>query len=179
MRVDEGMDTGPILAQKAIEVGENTTTGELEAVLAEEGASLLVKTLLEYMSGEIVPAAQDSTKATTAPRIKKEDSPINWRKPANELHNQVRAMNPWPVASAFFRNQEVKIWRTETVSGNIGDFEGQGPGMIVAAGKDNLVVECEPKSFLKLKELQLPNRKRISARDFVNGTQLRIGESFR
>jgi methionyl-tRNA formyltransferase len=87
-------------------------------------------------------------------------------------------MNPWPVASTSFRDQNVKIWRTEMVSWNKPNFEQEEPGTIVGAAKDNLVVECESRSFLRLTELQLPNRKRVSARDFLNGTQSRIGERF-
>lgn len=177
MKIDQGMDTGDILSQAAVSVGENTTGEELEDILALKGAELLIETIPGYAEGEIQARPQNHEQASYAPRIKKEDARIDWNRPAPQIHNRIRAFNPWPTAVADFRGARVKIWRSQKMKENGEDLRPSGRvGTIAAVGKDKIVVECGRKTFLSLKELQLPNRKRVSARDFVNGTSLRPGE---
>jgi methionyl-tRNA formyltransferase len=176
MKIAEGMDTGDILAKLEIPVDENATTGDLERVLGREGACLLVRTIPAYISTEIQPLPQEEALATYAPRITKEHALIDWNKPAFTLHNQVRALNPWPVTTARFRDQWVKIWRSEK-SGDRAP-EASRPGQIIGVRHEGLEVVCGEATLLVLKEVQQEGRRRISARDFANGVKLAAGECF-
>jgi len=176
MRIDEGMDTGDILSQKTVPVPKDMCTGELEEVLAKEGANLLSETLGGYVRGEISPLPQGEKNVSFAPRISKEDARVRWDRNALSVHNLVRAMNPWPVAFALFRDQRVKIWKT-TVSGEPpGAPLDVRDGTLVCVEKEQIVVRCSGPSYLSLLTLQLPNRQQVSAGDFINGTQLKVGE---
>jgi methionyl-tRNA formyltransferase len=164
MKIDEGMDTGDILSQVAVPVSEDMTAGELEPVLARKGAELLVQTIPGYEKGEIRPRSQDHTQVTYAPRIKKEDGRIDWNRTAESIHNLVRGLNPWPAAFATFRRERLKIWRTTKLEQAVASvFLGGQSGMVVAV-ENKIIVECGEQTFLSLLELQLPNRKRVSAR---------------
>lgn len=179
MKIDEGMDTGDILSQVTITVGENVTGGELEDILAHQGAELLIRTIPPYALGEMQPQPQDVKGATYAPRITKQEAEIDWNRSAPEIHNWIRALDPWPTAWTRFGDKKVKIWRSEKV-GELGrDLRPLGrPGAILALGKDRIIVECGGKTFLSLRELQLPSRARLSARDFVNGVSPGLGDLF-
>ena len=179
MKIDEGMDTGDIVSQGTVAVEENTTQGELEDLLAHKGAELLIQTLPPYAKGEIDLQPQDHEKATYAPRIVKQDAHIDWNQSAQEIHDWIRALNPWPTASALFRGMQVKVWRSIRVGESRLALSPAGrPGAILALGENEIIFECGQKTFLSLKELQLPNRARVSARDFVNGVNLRVGDLF-
>ena len=176
MRIDEGMDTGDVLTQRTVAVSDMVTTGELEATLAKEGASLLMETIGGYLSGDIRSQPQSQEQVSYAPRISKEDARISWNEAACRVHNRVRAMNPWPCAFTRFRDQELKIWRTAVADELAGIDQGSPVGAVTEINRDRIVVRCAGPSYLSLITLQLPNRKRVSAGDFVNGTQLRVGE---
>lgn len=180
MRIDEGMDTGDILSQAEIPIGENVTAGEVEDLLARKGAELLVQTLPAHARGQIRPQAQDGSKASYAPRLRREDGLINWSRQADQIHDKIRGLNPWPVAFSAFRNQKLRIWRSEK-AGPSGAGEPalpRDPGEVLATSRSGIVVQCGKESLLTLKELQLPNRKRLPAWDFANGVNLKAGEIF-
>lgn len=176
MKIDQGMDSGDTLTCRQIAIGENTTRGELEQRLAQEGARLLLETIPGYLSGEIRPQPQEHQKATFAPRISKEDGKIDWNSSASQIHNRIRACNPWPGATAAFRGQPLKIWESRLVRDRSAGKEVQ-PGQVVEAAPEGLTVCCSQQTLLRLTWLQPPNRKRISAGDFINGFQPRLGES--
>lgn len=178
MKIDAGMDTGDMLTRRVVKISPTVTAGELADVLAEAGADLLVETLEGYMEGTIVPVKQDSEQATYAPRLKKEDGRIDWERRAVTLHNQVRGLNPWPGAYFSWRDMEIKLWSTRIGPSRIGRSECS-PGTVKQVDKDGIVVECGNCSELILLELQLPNRKRVSALDFINGTAVAPGDCFR
>ena len=179
MKIDEGMDTGDIVSQGTVAIEENTTQGELEDLLAHQGAQLLIQTLPPYAKGEMRPQPQDHKKATYAPRMAKQEAQIDWNRSAPEIHNWIRALNPWPTAAAHFQGEKVKIWRSRRVEEIEGDSRPSGrPGVILALGPDEIIVECGQTTLLSLGELQLPNRARVSARDFVNGVKPRVGDLF-
>jgi len=179
MKIDEGMDTGDIVSQDTVDVEENTTQGELEDLLAHKGAQLLIETLPPYAKGELRPQPQDHDKATYAPRMAKQDAQIDWNRSAPEIHNWIRALNPWPTAAAHFHGKKVKIWCSQQVGEGEADSRPAGqPGAILELGQDEIIVECGQETLLSLRELQLPNRARISARDFVNGVNPRVGDLF-
>jgi len=171
MKIDAGMDTGDILSIDKVPIPLEITAGELESILAKKGAELLVPTLKRYISGEVQPTPQPESGVSIAPRIRKEDGRLNWGKPAREVHDRIRAMNPWPGAAAEWKETPIKIWRS---------LPGQGsgsPGSILGFAEAGVEVACGEGSVY-LCELQLPNRSRVAARDFVNGQQPRVGECF-
>ena len=179
MKIDEGIDTGDILSQVSLPVEEDTTAGELEDVLAHQGAELLIHTIPLYAEGKIQSQSQDDEQATYAPRLGKEDAQIDWNRSGPQIHDWVRALNPWPTATANFRNEKVKIWRTARVKEVPRGVSSSGrPGEILTLGKEEIIVECGQKTFLSVLELQLPNRKRVLARDFINGMNPKVGDLF-
>ncbi|MFH1965552.1 MAG: methionyl-tRNA formyltransferase [Acidobacteriota bacterium] len=176
MKIDKGMDNGDVLAMKEVPVPPTATAGYMEKVLASEGAGLLVNTVIEYSMGRIKPVKQDHEKATYAPKLSKKDGIINWDRPSSEIHNQIRAMNPWPGSVTSFRGGrlEVKIWKSE-VSDRKTDY-GTSPGTICSLDHEGVEVACGSETSLKVREVQLCGRSRISAYDFVNGCRVIAGE---
>ena len=179
MKIDEGMDTGAIVSQSRLAVGSDTNAAELEEALAHRGAELLIQTLPGYASGEIQALAQDGEQATYAPRIGKKGVRIDWNWPDLQIHNWVRALNPRPAATADFRGEKVKIWRTSRVKEREQDTEGAGsPGAIRSLDHHQIIVACGGETCVAVEELQMPNRKRISAGEFINGMKPEVGDSF-
>jgi methionyl-tRNA formyltransferase len=111
MRMDEGLDTGAILAQRAIPINPEDTTGTLTPKLATVAAELMIETLPPILAGEIEPQPQDHTRATLFKQIKKEEGLIDWSHPAVEIVRRVRAFNPWPSAFTFWNGAQLKILR--------------------------------------------------------------------
>lgn len=166
MRMDEGLDTGPMLLERALPIGPDETAGELSLRLSQLTAALLVQALSHV--SDLVPRAQDATAATLAPPLTREDGLLDWTRPAQALHNQVRALQPWPGTVAGLRGEPFKLRRARPV-------EGAGlPGEIIEAG-DRLCIACG-EGALEVLEAQLPNRKPLGARDLINGARLRVGE---
>jgi methionyl-tRNA formyltransferase len=166
MRIDAGLDTGDILLKAETEIGPTEDAVELGRRLAAMGATLLVETLAGLAAGSIIPEKQDSSRATYAPVLKKEDGWIDWNRPAGEIHNRVRGLQPWPGAHTRFRGQALHIWKSR---------RGDRPGAAAPAGRFAALkpplVACGSGS-LELIEVQLEGRKRIPASDFVNGQRL-------
>ncbi len=171
MRIDAGMDTGDILSIEKVPISLEITAGELETILSREGAELLVPTLKRYVAGDVQPTPQPELGVSVAPRIRKEDGRLDWSKTARQVHDRIRAMNPWPGAVAKWKGEVIKIWCSSPGQGN------GSPGTILGFPPKGVEVACGEGS-IHLSEVQLPNRSRISARDFVNGQQPRIGERF-
>ena len=162
MRIDAGLDTGDILLKRETEIGAEENAVDLGRRLAVMGADLLVETLAGIAAGAIVPEKQDSSRATYAPLLRKEDGLIDWALPAGEIHNRVRGLQPWPVAYTRFRGQTLHIWKSRVSEAD-------------RASVRPLVVKCGA-GALELLELQLEGRKRVSAADFANGQRLTENE---
>ena len=175
MKIDVGMDTGDMLSQCELPIDENATTGEVEDLLAAEGARLLVETIPAYASGAVAPCPQDSRLASQAPRIKKEEGRIDWSSGALALHNRIRAFNPWPGTFSLLRGQAVKVWRSRYLDS--ARIDGT-PGQVAAVSREGVTVACGAGSAILLIETQLPGRNRNSAFDMANGVKLKLGESF-
>ena len=169
MRIDAGLDTGDMLLKRSTEIGPNENAVELGARLAAMGADLLVETLASLAAGAIVPQKQDSSQATYARLLKKEDGIVDWSLPAQAIHNRVRGLQPWPGACTTFRGQPLHIWKSRPAP----DPGHPPPGRISAVKP--LVVSCGS-GALELIEVQLEGRKRISAADFANGQRLTENE---
>lgn len=173
MLMDEGLDTGAILTQRAtrIEPADNAQT--LHDRLARIGAELLMETLPGYVAGTIQPRPQPSEGSVYARKITKDDGRIDWKLPARTLWNRVRAFTPWPSAytqvSVPPAPYLLKIWEVEVV-----DKQGT-PGEILAVGGNELVIACGEQS-LRVLSLQKEGKKRMAVRDFLAGNELSPGQ---
>ncbi len=167
MRIDAGLDTGEMLLKAETSIGPDEDAVGLKHRLAPLGADLLVRTLDELAAGKIVPEKQDSSQATYAPILKKEDGLIDWSWPAAQIDCLIRGFQPWPGAYSTFRGQRIHIWSAKPA---IHKKLGQ-PGSLHAIDRQ-LLVACGEDTALELRELQLEGRKRITADAFRNGQRL-------
>jgi methionyl-tRNA formyltransferase len=174
MQMDEGMDTGPLLAVSRTPIDDNETAGELTARLSRLGAGLLRADLPRFLRGELVPEPQAHERATAAPPLKKEDGRVDWNRPAREIHNLVRGLNPRPGAFSWLDGRRVKLHRTRPLDPGPGDRE---PGCIVDAGAGTIRVACSP-GLLAIEELQLEGKRRMKAAELLSGNRLSAGDRF-
>lgn len=173
MKIDEGLDTGDILLQRAVEISKDDTTEALSERLSALGAELMVETLRALERGEIRPRPQDPTQATMAPMLKKEDGRIVWLLDAEEIARRVRGLRPWPGAYTAFRGKNCHIW--SAAPAGVPAPGELTPGSLLS-GDGKLRVVCGGGTLLEVRELQVAGRKRLSARDFLNGVRLSVGE---
>jgi len=170
MKMDPGLDTGPILTRKETPILPEDTAESLHDRLAQIGAELLVKTLPDYVAGKVVPQPQPQEGVSYAPRIKKEDGRIHWDQPARAIWNRVRGLRPWPGAYAVLpAGGMLKLWEVKVV-----DVSGP-PGEILESGKSGMVVGCA-KDALQILILQREGGRRMSASEFLTGCRLRVGD---
>ena len=167
MLMDVGLDTGDILQTAQTEIGENETSGELFDRLALLGGELIIKTLAALENGTVTPQKQDDSLATHTSKIDKALCPVDFNKSSNEVHNKVRGLNPWPVASAIIAGKRVKVYSTRLC-----DRSGE-PGTILSLKP--LIIACGSGS-VELRELQPEGKKRMTAEAFVAGHKLNIGD---
>jgi methionyl-tRNA formyltransferase len=171
MFIEPALDTGPILLQRKTPIGEKETAPELMQRLAGIGAELLGETLAQL--DDLTPRPQHDADATFAPVLTKEDGLIDWSQSAFEVERRIRGFQPWPNAYTTFNAKGLTIWSAEAST-----IANATPGEIVVAQRDELVVSCGGETSLKLIEVQPEARKRIAARDFINGMHLKVGDRF-
>jgi len=165
----DDLDAGDIILQREVPIHPDETAGDLEARLAREGAALLVEAVRLIVRGEAPRHSQDHTRATYVGRLKKEDGALEWSRPARELVNLIRAMNPWPSAYTTWRGRTLKVWRARP---------GQGsglPGEMLAADQEGMTVAAGEGAVV-LQEVQLEGGRRMSAEAFFIGHPVRPGE---
>ena len=172
MKIDAGLDTGDMLLKRELSIEDEDTTETLSAKLSTIGAELMVKTLRGLERGEIQPQAQDASQATLAPMLKKQDGRVDWTLAADEISRRVRAFQPWPVAATTFRGKLLRIWSARPM---VTAPRSQDPGAVFEQA-GSLLIACGDGTWLDVKELQLEGRKRVSAREFLNGAHLKPGE---
>lgn len=180
MRIDAAMDTGEILLQLKIPIGATETAANLSVRLAEAGAPLIEETLRGLMAGKISGRAQDSSKASYAPLLKREDGRIEWSRSAKEIFDRMRAFAPWPGAYTTFRGQTCHIWGEPASKENIkalGDKTSVTPGTLFPE-KDELYVVCGGATVLRALTIKVEGRKQVTAAEFANGARLKPGERF-
>ena len=171
MQIDEGLDTGAILLQRATPIAPDETAPQLLARLSTLGADLLSETLARL--DEITPRPQADEAATLAPILKREDGLLDWSLRAEEIERRVRGLQPWPNAFTQFRAQRLVIWHAVPLQS---DSAQNIPGTITRTHGDELVVACGAGTSLQLLEVQAEGRRRMSARDFLNGMRVQAGE---
>lgn len=172
MQMDAGMDTGPILAERAIQIDARETASQLSARLSRLGADLLSETLPKIERREIVPIAQDNASATYAPILKRENGLIGPQWTAREISNRVRGFEPWPGVFTTFRGQRLMIWSAEESHAGT----GARTGSVVSMSDSGITVACAENTALVVSELQIEGKRRMSARDFANGMRLHLDD---
>ncbi len=172
MAMDEGLDTGPVLARRAIAIAEDETAESLHDRLAVLGRDLLVETLPAIAAGTLRPEPQPEAGATYAHKIAKTDAEIDWREPAAVVDRRIRAFRPWPVAYTRWRGtgERLRIWRARPVAG----IEGE-PGRVVAVLPDGIDVAagCDG---MRLLEVQAPGGRRLAVGDYLNARSIAVGD---
>ncbi|MEY8701409.1 methionyl-tRNA formyltransferase [Streptococcus ferus] len=173
MEMVKQMDAGDMVAKASIAIEESDNVGTLFEKLALVGRDLLLESLPKYLAGEIVPQAQDESQTTFSPNITPEEERIDWEKSAREIFNQVRGMNPWPVAHTFLEGQRFKIYQLREVPG-----QGE-PGQIIAKTKKELILAAG-QGAVSLEQVQPAGKPRMAIGDFLNGMgrQLQVGDFF-
>ncbi|KAA6476469.1 methionyl-tRNA formyltransferase [Bacillus swezeyi] len=171
MYMVEKLDAGDMLAKAEVEIEEEDNVGTLHDKLSKAGAALLSETVPKVIDGSVTPEKQDEEKATYAPNIKREQEQIDWSKPGEVLYNQVRGLNPWPVAYTLLGGQTLKVWAAQKAVG----AKQAKPGEIISIEKDGIVVASGNETALKLTEVQPAGKKRMKGEDFVRGAALQPG----
>lgn len=163
MRMDKGLDTGPILSQSAIPISPDDTAETLSKKLSILGADLLIERLPRYLSGELKPTPQPGMGITSAPLLKKSDGELDASRSAEELARQLRAFNPWPGVFITLKGQPLKIHKAHAVQGN----KGMGARFVY----NSKPAIGTSQGFLVLDNVQTPGKKAMSGADFLRGAR--------
>jgi methionyl-tRNA formyltransferase len=174
MQMDVGMDTGPVLARRVVAIGENETGGELFERLSMISGELVKAELPRVVAGELRAEPQPSEGMTHARMIRKSDGALDFAESAQAVHDRARGFYPWPGAYTALEGRRIKVHRTRVVArtGRLGE-----PGAVIASGSDGIVVACG-EGAVRLEELQLEGKKRVSAAAFMAGYPLAAGARF-
>ncbi|MCD6376106.1 MAG: methionyl-tRNA formyltransferase [Caldisericaceae bacterium] len=172
MLINERVDEGNMLLQKEVAITPDMTAGELHDLLAEIGADLLLETLDRMEINDIQPVKQDEKLATKAPKITKEMCHLNFNQPAQQVHNWIRGLSPYPAAYCYWQGKQLKIFRSRLVS-NLND--AVEPGTIVKVFKNGFTVKCAS-GAVDVFEVQIQGKKRMAVEDFLNGYNLAEGQ---
>lgn len=173
MLMEKGMDTGPILSSKSININPSDTSKTIHDKLSNLTAEMLVKTIKEYIDGKVVPIKQKEDGVKYADKIVKDEAIINWSLPSINIFNKVRAFDPFPSTYTFLSGVKIKIVETKLCKESH-QFE---PGTIIECN-NKIIVACGNKSTLEIKYLQKSGKNIMSVKDFLNGTKISVGEKF-
>ncbi len=168
--MDEGLDSGPVVARRVVPVSPEDTAGSLEEKLSRLGAELLLEILPLWLEGKIVPLPQEGEPSYTRP-LRKEDGLIDWQLPAEILARRVRAFNPWPGAFTFWKGKLLKIWKAIPASSP----PGSAPGAVFRDG-EGIKVACGEGALLLL-EIQLESKSKMTPEEFVRGHRDFVGSA--
>ena len=172
MRMEAGLDTGPVAACAETPIGDGETAGELAARLSRLGATLLVETLPRIADGAVVLTTQDHAAATLAPILKKEDGQLDFAAPAREVAARARGVDPWPGAAAWLDGEPLKLFGPRVLEGD--QPADAAPGVVLRVGPEGLVVRCG-EGAVAFAEVQLAGRKRLPAAAVVSGRPIPPG----
>ena len=178
MRMEEGLDTGPVFAERRAAIGPDETTGELSARLSQLAGELVAASLLDAIAGKLPAIPQDDARATLAPILKKEDGVIDFTRDGRALHDHVRAMQPWPAATTTLPSgKHLKVIKTRVVDAEIASSERRAPGTVLLADRGGIVVACGPEgaSAIAISEAQAEGKRAMPASDLVNGRVVTAG----
>lgn len=172
MQMDKGLDTGDMLLVEKTPINTDDTAQSLHDRLAEIGAKTLLNALKQLSENKLTPEPQDDSQATYAEKINKQEAAIDWQQDAEQIHRQVGAFNPWPVAQSVIENKTLRIWSTNVVEGQ----SGAEPGSVIDESKSGIDV-ATGKGLLRILKLQLPGGKPLAVSEFLNAHSLK-GKKF-
>jgi methionyl-tRNA formyltransferase len=170
MRIDEGLDTGPMLLAHTIPIAPNETAPEVFRALSDVGAQLMVQTLARLSAGILTPQPQDASQATLAPILTREDGIIDFTRPAQQIYDRWRGFQPWPGAHTLLRGKKLIAHQM-----SIGAAPAIEPGTLHIPGSD-LCVGCGHGTSIVLDEVQMEGKRRMTSSEFLRGFQIRTGE---
>ncbi|RKL68945.1 methionyl-tRNA formyltransferase [Salipaludibacillus neizhouensis] len=159
------LDAGAILTQRSIPILEEDTTGTMHDKLSQIGADLLMETLPLIQEEKLNPQEQEEAKVTFAPTIKKEQEVIDWQQSAKQIFNQIRGLNPWPVAFTTVEDRRLKIWEARVKAGKT----DKQPGSVIGLTENEILVACGEKSILALLKIQPSGKKPLDVATFLRG----------
>ena len=171
MHMAHDLDAGDIISQASTPIDPDETVVTLHDRLAVLGAQLLVETVAQIDAGTATRTPQDHDKATLAPMLSRELSPMDFTRTARQLHDQVRGLIPWPAAVAILGDKRCKVFKTVVSE----ERTNTAPGTVLAAGKDGLAVACGEGTVLRLEEIQPDGGKRMKAADYLRGHPIEVG----
>ncbi len=172
MRMEEGLDTGPVYLARALPLDEKETAGSLHDKLAVLGARTLVEALPSIMSSALTPVAQPPTGVTYAPKFSREEAELVWTNDARHLERQIRAFDPHPGAHSHISGESIKIWRA-----NLLPDHHSGPGFVTQVSPKGIDVACGS-GGLRITEIQRAGSKRLAVADFLRGSPIALGAKF-
>ena len=166
------MDTGPVILSKAIEINLDDNAQIIHDKLANITGELLIDAIKGYTSGNINPVPQENIGIKYANKIDKTEAEIDWEQSSTDIHNKIRAFDPFPGAYTFLKNDIVKINSAKPIN----NTHNSEPGTIIEVEK--ILVACGNKTAIEIISLQKPGKKIINAIEFLNGTKIMIGDKF-
>lgn len=173
MQMDEGLDTGAMLAKATVPIDNSTTATQLHDVLAELGAQLLTENLSAIAAGELEPVPQSEAGTTYARKLSKAESPVDWSADAAQIARRVRAFVAWPVATATHKDTVLKLWNAT----HSDDTVDKPAGTIISADRDGISVAAGSGTVI-IDRLQRPGAKPVAVGDFINGYSFETGDRF-
>ena len=174
MQLDAGLDTGPILAQRAVPISADLTSGALHELLGPLGATLLLEVIAALEHGSAQPRAQPLAGVSHAAKLDKREALIDWTRPATQIARQVCGCNPWPIAETLLAGRQLRIWRATAQAAPaapVAPAAGSPPGTVLGLDGARLLVACG-EGALAITELQSPGRRALPAAEFVRGQAL-------
>jgi methionyl-tRNA formyltransferase len=178
MRVATELDAGPTFSMASVPIPVDATSGEMEITLAQLGATLLLPVVDDLAAGRAVETPQDASRATHAAKITKAEGAIDWTAPADVVHNKVRGLQPWPLASTRLAGERLVIRRTGVEAPSADPAPGSVPGTIVRGHGDELIVACGGGTTLRVIDIQPEGRRTMTAREFLAGRGVLEGARF-
>jgi methionyl-tRNA formyltransferase len=170
MFMSEGLDEGDMILKKEIVIMDDETAGTLHDKLAALGSEVLSETLDAFRSGTETREPQNPEESTYAPLLNKKLALVDWSQEASVIRNKIRGLNPWPVAYTYYNGEVMKLFVADVVEAS----EAREPGKILTADKEGMLVSTGNGSLL-VKEIQLPNKKRMKVSDFLLGHKIEVG----
>jgi len=171
MRVVAALDAGPMLATVTRAIDPDETSVDVERDLADVGATALVDVVNQMSKGPVIETPQDDALATYAPKLEKRESPVDWQRPALEIHNRVRGLQPWPMASMTMNGMRCLMHRTKVVD----QSTDASAGTVVEASGDVLSIACGDRGVLRILMIQPEGRRVMTAREFLSGRKVTPG----
>lgn len=170
MLMDVGLDTGDMLLKNEVEITEDMTAGELHDLLSESGSDLLIKTINGLIDGSITPIKQ-TDETFYAKMLNKEIARIDWNDKAENIHNLIRGLNPWPIAHTTYKNLSMKIYESKIIR----EKSNKEPGTIIEVSKEGMKVSTGD-GILLVKKIQFPNGKPLTIEQYINGNEIDVNE---